>query len=195
MKTTPKWGFGLVATLLSLASYILIAGCLSGCTSLYNRAKARFQTTHVDTTYQLITVAVPADSTSLVVPTATTPLTQKQTQGRATVTIIREPTNTTVLADCAGAEKDTLVMVKTVTEKWGVDPKYQELAEQYHQQADNNRRRANKFMWIAIGLGLLLLAGLFFLGRYLLRHYYQLQSPFVKRVKPDPNDVPTATNE
>lgn len=136
---------------------IALVVLLSGCASFYDRAKGRFQRTYTDTTYQRIVLTVPKDSAVLRVKTDTTRIIETFRQGRATATIIREPMFTTVIANCDEVKKDTTVVVKTVSEKWGVDPKFE--------------KQAHTFKWLAIGLTALLVIGV---GAYLLIHQFRL---------------------
>jgi hypothetical protein len=138
----------------------LLIGLLftTSCASLYSRAKARYGTTTIaDTTYTRITLTVPRDSVILKVRTDTTHLIERTRQGRATVTIIREPTYTTIRADCDSARRDTVVATRIITERWGVDPAYQERATKW-----------KTAFWVAIGL--LLMAALV----YVFAHKFRL---------------------
>lgn len=103
---TPLWerlGMVIVNLLLMVAGFCL-GLCLFSCGPTYQRCFDKYgrSTTTYDTTRHTIrdTVTVPRDSVVLVLKTDTTRVIEHFTQGKATVTIIREPTNTTVLANC-----------------------------------------------------------------------------------------------
>ncbi|GAB3958169.1 hypothetical protein GCM10028805_51980 [Spirosoma harenae] len=127
---------------------LLFIGSLlfSSCTSLYDRAKARYAKEDTDTTYSTVTATVPAETVTHVFRTDTTHYIERVKQGRATVTIVREPTNTTVIAECDSASVSQRIATQIKNQTWGVDPKYQ--------------RR----YWIAIAVA----AGLFLLFLFLI---------------------------
>jgi hypothetical protein len=132
-------GYVLVNVLLLFAAALLNESC----TSAYELAKARFATVEHDTTFSTITTTIPRDSVVVKFKTDTTRYIEKTRQGRATVTIIREPTNTTVIANCDSLSKSQQVATSIENQKWGVDPAYQK--------------------WRYISFGLIGLFALFFL--------------------------------
>lgn len=103
--------------------FTLLLGNLSGCMTL-KKAERKYATNVVDTTFTTITTVIPRDSAVTVVKTDTTYLKQIIRQGRATVTIIREPTNTTVIANCDSLSQSKRFPVQTVKQIWGVSPNY-----------------------------------------------------------------------
>lgn len=111
---------------LLLVAALFIAYALSGCMT-FQKAKSRYATTITDTTFSHVTLTVPHDSVVHVMKNDTVHerRIERYTQGRATLTIIREPTNTTVLADCAEARKDTLVATHVDNNQWGVSKHYE----------------------------------------------------------------------
>ncbi|GAB3956726.1 hypothetical protein GCM10028805_47500 [Spirosoma harenae] len=127
---------------------LLFIGSLlfSSCTSLYDRAKARYATEETDTIYSTVTARIKGDTVSHVFKTDCTHYIRTERQGRATVTVIREPTNTTVIAECDSASVSQRIATQIKNQTWGVDPKYQ--------------RR----FWIAIAVA----AGLFLLFLFLI---------------------------
>ena len=92
---------------------LLLAVC--SCVTL-RKCEEKFSRSAVtDTLYMTVSRTVPRDSTILVTKTnvhfdtITTRIVEISKQGRATVTLIREPVNTTVLAEC-----DSVVVVQRV---------------------------------------------------------------------------------
>jgi uncharacterized protein YpmS len=126
-------GYWLANALLLLAAG-LIAFAMNGCASAYELAKARFAHEVADTTFTTITTTVPSESVVTTFVTDTTHYIEKLRQGRATVTIIREPTNTTIIANCDSLSKSQQVATRIENQQWGVDPSNQ------------------KWKWIAFGL-------------------------------------------
>ncbi|RIV23625.1 LytTR family transcriptional regulator [Fibrisoma montanum] len=144
---------------------VLILLLLSSCTS-FEKAFRKYGRTVNDTTYTTVQLTVPKDSSILVVKTDTTRIVERVRQGRATVTIIREPTNTTVLAEC-----DTVVVEKRVpgvirTQLWGVDPKFEKQAKRWR----------TAFLILA-GLVIAVLAAVWFLKRFTVGVQVQRRNP------------------
>lgn len=113
------------ALLLALALLLGLGGCVT-----YQKCLTKFgQASVTDTTYiqEMLTMTVPRDSVSTSFKTDTTHYVETVRQGRATLTIIREPVNTTVLAECRDSVLTQIVerpvLVKTTTET-GVAPWY-----------------------------------------------------------------------
>lgn len=117
-----RWWIGLLATNLMLLATIALL--FSSCTSLYERAKARYMHQSTDTTFSTVTASVPAETLRTVFRTDTTHFIREIRQGRATVTIIREPTNTTVIANCDSASTSKRVATQIQKEEWSEDSKY-----------------------------------------------------------------------
>ncbi|KAA9357247.1 hypothetical protein [Larkinella humicola] len=94
--------------------YVLIlclAVTLPGC--LTQKKILRKAETLVDTTYvtQVETVMIPRDSAVVRLTTDTTHVKVIERQGRATVTVIRTPTETTARADCDSIVKEVRVQI------------------------------------------------------------------------------------
>lgn len=118
--------------LVANAALLIVAGLLAAALvncHPYEVAKRKYAKDVIDTTYTTITTTIPRDSVRLVVRTDTTHIIERVRQGRATVTIIREPKNTTVIANCDSVTKPQKVMVKTVRQVWGVDPRFRDQAK------------------------------------------------------------------
>jgi hypothetical protein len=116
----------LIALLLTLAA--------TSCTT-FQKAFRKYGHMANDTTLVEIpvTVTVPRDSVVMVLKTDTTHIIQEMRQGRATVKIIRDHTNTIVQADCDSVIKTVTGKTKVVTRtvNWGVDPKYESQAKNW----------------------------------------------------------------
>lgn len=162
MRRIETAGHALANLLLFAAGVILLLGAQS-CASLYERAQLRFMKTVPDTTFTRVTTTIPRDSVVTVVKTDTTHYIERVKQGRATVTIIREPTNTTVIANCDSLSKVQQVPTRIEKQEWGVDPAYQQKAQRWQTIA-----------LVLIGLFVLLILlviGLFFAYRFVFRNY------------------------
>ncbi|MGA0556547.1 hypothetical protein ACO2Q8_07850 [Larkinella sp. VNQ87] len=111
---------------------ILLVLAVTGCTT-FNKAFRKFGHMGNDTTLVQIpvTVNIPKDSAMLVLKTDTTRVIREVRQGRATVRIIRDHTNTIVQANCDSIIKTITGKARVVTKKvtWGVDPKYRSQAK------------------------------------------------------------------
>ena len=125
---TPLWERLCVALLhlVLLVAVFCLGLCLFSCNVTYQRCLDKFgRTTNVyDTTRHTIrdTVTVPRDSAVLVVHTDSTRIVRHYTRGKATVTIIREPTNTTVLANCESTTiiRELKIPPANQNNTWGV---------------------------------------------------------------------------
>lgn len=160
-----RWGLG--AFLTSLCSLILLGLALNGCRP-YEVAKRKYATDVVDTTFTNIVTTIPRDSVVKVIHNDTLRVTERHVervkQGRATVTIIREPTNTTVIANCDSVRKEQKVVTKTVRQVWGVDPRFRDQARTW---------RTVAFVLIGlIGVGVV---------AYVLTYRYRLNLNLTKR--------------
>lgn len=133
VKITPRhkryfWSISVgLSTLMLIGVILLLVGTLSGCMT-YEKARLRYSTDKIDTTFQTVTTRIHGDTIYRVFKTDTTRYVEKVKQGRATVTIIREPTNTTIIANCDSISKSQKVPLKIVTQKWGVDPRFERQA-------------------------------------------------------------------
>ena len=125
---TPFWErMGLVLLHLVLAVAVLFVGlCLFSCGPTYQRCFDKYgrSTTTYDTTRHTIrdTITIPRDSAVLVLKTDTTRVIEHFTRGKATVTIIRQPTNTTVLANCESTTiiREVKLPSAIINNTWGV---------------------------------------------------------------------------
>lgn len=82
--------------LILLASMLCLSGCLTQ-SRILRKAEQLVDTTYVT---KVETVVIPRDSAVLRIRTDTTFVKVIERQGRASVTLIRTPTETTVRADC-----------------------------------------------------------------------------------------------
>lgn len=125
-----RWSLAAVITF--FCAFFMVSLLLSACQNPYEIAKRKYATDVVDTTYTNIITTIPRDSVIKVFKTEfksdTVRVIEKVRQGRASVTIIREPTNTTVIANCDSVSKSQKVITKIVKQQWGVDPKYKQRA-------------------------------------------------------------------
>lgn len=113
-------------TVIVLVMCIGVSSCMT-----FQKAQRRYATNVADTIFTTVITTVPRDSVRLVVKTDTTRIIERMRQGRATVTIIREPTNTTVLADCDSLTRSQQVATRIITQKWGVDPAYKVTSDRW----------------------------------------------------------------
>lgn len=127
---TERTCYALANIALLLAALLIAASFMAGCAT-FEKARRRYATDMADTTFTTITTMIPRDSVRLVIKTDTTRIIERMRQGRATVTIIREPTYTTIKADCDSLTKSHRVGTKIITQKWGVDPAYKESSERW----------------------------------------------------------------
>lgn len=111
-----------------LIIYLLLSSLSLSCVTL-RKCEQKFGRGQVtDTTYTTVPITVPRDSAVLVTKTQMhfdtthTRIVEVSKQGRATVTIIREPVNTTVLANCDSVVIEKKVPVAVTTRQFGVSP-------------------------------------------------------------------------
>lgn len=124
-KNVCLWVSVVLTTLTWIGLFALLFAPLSGCVNGYELARLRYAHQVADTTFQTITTTIPRDSVVTSFKTDTTHYFETVKQGRATLTIIREPTNTTVIANCDSLTKSQKVPTRIETQEWGTDPKYE----------------------------------------------------------------------
>ncbi|GAB4042193.1 hypothetical protein [Spirosoma litoris] len=149
---------------LELLGVVALLMSLDSCTS-FEKAKRKYATTLVDTTFTTVRVVVPSDSAVLRLVTDTTTVTHEIREGRTRIIYQRSPKTTVIKAEC-----DSVVVVKEVPkyitkQVWGVDPAYQSKAE-----------RRLIIIWILVGL---LIAGILL---YIFMHRLLLSVSITKRV-------------
>lgn len=122
----PRVPVTLAGLVLLLCASMAVA--LTGC-STFKQCEEKFITRTIqDTTeiHQVVSVVVPRDSIILITKTDTTHYIHSERQGRATVTIIREPINTTVIAECDSVHSQTVIQTNVPTTSYtvGIAPWY-----------------------------------------------------------------------
>lgn len=122
---------------------------LTACNS-FRRAKQKFLSTQVDTTYQTIRQVIPRDSLITMFRTDTSTIRQVIQQGRVQVIYERNPRTTIIRATSDSVIIEKRIPVTVEKQIWGVDPKYRDQFE----RVANGR---NTWRWIAIVAGVVLI--------------------------------------